>query len=290
MNKVFLIGNGESRKDFDLSLLKPHGKLFGCNAIYRDHPELIDVLTAVDGGMIHEVYHSGIAQKIPCYFRAWTKVPEMLYDSIVLGMATIQDLKDIEEFDLIKTNEKNESVEFVTHGSTIAGVVTILKNAKGAYPNADRERIKKKVHNAHVYVSWIKQPDKSYDIRECEPDGVDDGWACGPTTGYIASKLEKPDEIYMLGHDLVSDTNTVNNMYKSTDNYVASEFEPTPSGNWELQWKRLMELNPKIKFYKVNKELDDKPTNRKIDVFTAQEDINLEYISQAQLLDKMSKW
>ena len=92
----------------------------------------------------------------------------------------------------------------------------------------------------------------------------------------------------MIGHDLVSDTNTVNNVYKSTDNYVASEFEPTPSGNWELQWKRLMELNPKIKFYKVNKELNDSPTNRKIDVFTAQEDINLEYISQAQLLDRLS--
>lgn len=119
-------------------------------------------------------------------------------------------------------------------------------------------------------------------------DGRDDGWACGPTTGYIATKLEKPDEVYMIGHDLVSDTNTVNNIYKSTHNYVASEFEPTPSGNWELQWKRLMELNPKIKFFKVNKELNDSPTNRKIDVFTAQEDINLEYIDQAQLLDRLS--
>ena len=288
MSKVFLIGNGESRKDFDLSLLKPHGKLYGCNAIYRDHADLLDVLTAVDGGMIHEVYHSGIAQKIPCYFREWTKVPAMLYQSIVEGMASIQDLKDVKDFDLVKDNGKGDSIEFVTHGSTINGVVTILKRAKDQ--GGDRERIKKKVHNAHVYVSWIKQPDKSYDIRECEPDGVDNGWACGPTTGYIASKLEKPDEIYMLGHDLVSDTNTVNNIYKSTDNYVASEFEPTPSGNWELQWKRLMELNPKIKFYKVNKELNDSPTNRKIDVFTAQEDINLEYISQAQLLDKMNKW
>ena len=38
----------------------------------------------------------------------------------------------------------------------------------------------------------------------------------------------------------------------------------------------------------VNKELNDSPTNRKIDVFTAQEDINLEYISQAQLLDRLS--
>ena len=94
----------------------------------------------------------------------------------------------------------------------------------------------------------------------------------------------------MIGHDLVSDTNTVNNIYKSTHNYVASEFEPTPSGNWELQWHRLMELNPKTRFIKVNKELNDSPTNSKIDVFTSLEDTNLEYISQAQLLDRMSKW
>ena len=285
-NKVFLIGNGESRKDFDLSLLKPHGKLYGCNAIYRDHPDLIDVLTAVDGGMIHEVYHSGFAQKKPCYFRAWTKVPTMLYQSIVEGMASIQDLKDMKEFDLIKANEQDDSQEFVTHGSTIEGAVTILKKAKEE--GGDRERVKKHIHNSHVYVSWIKEPDQAYDIRDCEEDGRDDGWACGPTTGYIATKLEKPDEVYMIGHDLVSDTNTVNNIYKSTHNYVASEFEPTPSGNWELQWKRLMELNPKIKFFKVNKELNDSPTNRKIDVFTAQEGINLEYIDQAQLLDRLS--
>ena len=106
MNKVFLIGNGESRKDFDLRLLKSHGKLYGCNAIYRDHADLLDVLTAVDGGMIHEVYHSGIAQKIPCYFRAWTKVPTMLYQSIVEGMASIQDLEDMKDFDLIKSMNK----------------------------------------------------------------------------------------------------------------------------------------------------------------------------------------
>ena len=57
MSKVFCIGNGESRKDFDLNVLKGKGKVYGCNAIYRDYPDLIDVLTAVDNGIIHEIYH-----------------------------------------------------------------------------------------------------------------------------------------------------------------------------------------------------------------------------------------
>ena len=33
--KVFCIGNGESRQGFDLEKLRPHGKIYGCNAIYR---------------------------------------------------------------------------------------------------------------------------------------------------------------------------------------------------------------------------------------------------------------
>jgi hypothetical protein len=36
MTKVFCIGNGESRKGFDLESLRKHGTIYGCNAIYRD--------------------------------------------------------------------------------------------------------------------------------------------------------------------------------------------------------------------------------------------------------------
>ncbi len=45
--KIFLIGNGESRKDFDLNLLKEKGLIVGCNAIYRDIKP--DILTCMDG-------------------------------------------------------------------------------------------------------------------------------------------------------------------------------------------------------------------------------------------------
>lgn len=32
----FVIGNGESRKGFDLNLIKNEGQIYGCNALYRD--------------------------------------------------------------------------------------------------------------------------------------------------------------------------------------------------------------------------------------------------------------
>ena len=54
-------------------------------------------MTAVDNGIIHEIYHSGFANKKPCWFRNWTKVPGMMYESVIEGMvgkAELEELKD----------------------------------------------------------------------------------------------------------------------------------------------------------------------------------------------------
>ena len=37
MKRVFCIGNGESRRGVNLDLLRPYGKIYGCNALYRDY-------------------------------------------------------------------------------------------------------------------------------------------------------------------------------------------------------------------------------------------------------------
>ena len=68
---------------FDLEKLRQCLPIYGCNALYRDF--MPDVLTAVDHGIMHEIYHAGVAQKIPCYFRGWTKVPAMTYESMLYG-------------------------------------------------------------------------------------------------------------------------------------------------------------------------------------------------------------
>ena len=81
MNRAFCIGNGESRKGFDLEQLRPHGKIYGCNALYRDFTP--DVLVAVDHGICHEIYNSGYCQKNEAWFRDWTKVPAMHYDMMI---------------------------------------------------------------------------------------------------------------------------------------------------------------------------------------------------------------
>ena len=124
VKRVFCIGNGESRQGFDLDKLKPFGKIYGCNAIYRDY--MPDVLTAVDHGIMHEIYHAGVAQKIPCYFRDWTKVPAMTYESMLYGgMNTLEADEYLEK--VLKSNDRGDSKEYVMHGSNIQGIVNMIK-------------------------------------------------------------------------------------------------------------------------------------------------------------------
>ena len=55
MDTAFVIGNGESRNIFPIDKLKGHGVIYGCNAIYRDHPKLCDHIVAVNPPMYEEL-------------------------------------------------------------------------------------------------------------------------------------------------------------------------------------------------------------------------------------------
>jgi hypothetical protein len=65
MNTAFIIGNGTSRKGFDLTRLKPYGTIFGCNALYRDYPDnsIPDFLVSIDDGIITEIEGSDFPSK-----------------------------------------------------------------------------------------------------------------------------------------------------------------------------------------------------------------------------------
>lgn len=61
MDTAFVIGNGESRNIFPIEQLKGKGVIYGCNAIYRDHPMLCDHIVAVNKDMYEELsqWHNG---------------------------------------------------------------------------------------------------------------------------------------------------------------------------------------------------------------------------------------
>ena len=53
MSRAFIIGNRKSRDGFDLEQLRSHGKIYGCNALYRDFEP--DYLIAIDDEITEEI-------------------------------------------------------------------------------------------------------------------------------------------------------------------------------------------------------------------------------------------
>jgi hypothetical protein len=61
MTTAFVLGNGRSRLAVDLNSLRPHGKIYGCNALYREFSP--DVLVATDPEISEEIQRSGYSLK-----------------------------------------------------------------------------------------------------------------------------------------------------------------------------------------------------------------------------------
>jgi len=81
IDSVFVLGNGLSRKNIDISKLD--GTVIGCNACYRDFTP--DVICATDAGIIGDIIESGYDGQ--CYFthNSWNLLPEEAYNSLVNG-------------------------------------------------------------------------------------------------------------------------------------------------------------------------------------------------------------
>jgi hypothetical protein len=278
MNKIFLIGNGESRKDFNLDLLKPHGKIYGCNALYRQYTP--DVLVSVDHGIMHEIYQSGYCYKNETWFRDWTTVPDHMYESMVYAGLSKIDIEELNKWHIKNENKRTDEKEFVMHGANLSGLVTILKQNK--------DKFQRRISQNVLCVSWVRDDDKANNLMDIMPNNRDLGWAAGPTSGYIAVKKDSPTDVYLLGHDLNSTTGKVNNVYKGTKYYVVPEHGPTPSVNWVTQWKQLFTQNPHINFYKVNTNMKGEDrVNTRIHEWNGIQ--NIHYITYENLLDKHSK-
>jgi hypothetical protein len=57
MTQAFVLGNGVSRRGIDLTILNQYGKIYGCNALYREYTP--DVLVATDRPIATHIQQSG---------------------------------------------------------------------------------------------------------------------------------------------------------------------------------------------------------------------------------------
>ena len=62
---AFVLGNGTSRKSIDLNQLKENGKVYGCNALFREFAP--DFLVAVDTKMILEINKAAYQHSHPVW-------------------------------------------------------------------------------------------------------------------------------------------------------------------------------------------------------------------------------
>jgi hypothetical protein len=278
MKRVFLIGNGESRKGFDLNILKPFGRIYGCNAIYREFTP--DVLVSVDHGIMHEIYHRGYCYKNETWFRDWTRCPDFMYESLIYAGLSKVDIDELKKWHVKNENTRTDEKEFVMHGANLSGIVKIL--------HRDKNKIEEKnINSNQLAISWVKDNDKAKNINDVMPNNIDFGWAAGPTSGYISVVKESPTEVFLIGHDLNTTTGNVNNIYKDTKHYMASYNKQTEFEKWINQLKTIFTNNPDIQFYKVNNSLNPLNTDDKVNVVWQEFNgiKNLQYITY-EALDK----
>jgi len=205
MSNAFVIGNGESRKEYDLNKLKGKGKIYGCNGLYREFTP--DALIAVDSGISHEIYNSGYCQENETYLRGWTRLPSMLYDSVINAGASIsaQEMAVVKENNMINANEKGDCQEFVMHGSNISGAVKIIQK--------DKSITDKNVNHTAVDVSWCTMNSKEQSIDDVMTPR-DWGFGAGATAGAIAiiqnqstvagGELVESLQLFLIGNDLAT--------------------------------------------------------------------------------------
>ena len=171
---MLVIGNGESRKDIDISAFNE--TKVGCNAIVRDF--FVNHLVCVDRRMVEEVLQ-------------------------------------FSSFDKIYTRQ--DWINSYTSNKNVTTVPKLLEDG-------------------------TKRWDEPFQ------------WGSGPYAVLLSAKLCKGPTVRLVGFDLHSATNTVNNLYKDTSNYDPADKNAVDPKYWVHQISKVFEWFPQLHFKIYQKE------------------------------------
>ena len=247
---IFCIGNGESRKDFDLERLRPHGKTYGCNGIYRDFRP--DVLVAMDYNICHEIYRSGYAFENPVYLKAWEKNPASMYDKLFYPETVAKFIGDVE-------NVRDYTDEWTWRGEKKRFFVCWANNVdvmrKFRQEQKDWNEDDFKLHFSRdqegYKITWTKKKDKVMGLGKYRQEKTN----AGVLIAMMAADVDK--KIYLVGYDYHSKTKQVNNLYKGTVGYVGPKAKAVVPHNWLTHTKRLLNKYEYHEFIHVGDEIQD---------------------------------
>ena len=136
---------------------------------------------------------------------------------------------------------------------------------------------------AGLWITWVAAEDKVIKT-ESLPGDTDYGFDSGSLSSLLASVHDEPDEIYLVGMDLFSTQQTVNNVYKGTNCYIHEKGDPIDPTYWIGFHKLIFDKFPHIKYYKVNPSENDE-INRVIEEWNNTP--NLQYITIEEMWDRL---
>ena len=269
--KAVVIGNGESRKWFTEKQYEVDAVTWGCNAIYRD--VLVDNLVAVDYGMQQEIYDSGYCLENPewpeqgcCHFANWSVLPAGgpasagVADMMLMGY-------DIPEAFIHKS--KNRTEHCVISGKDPVTLNERIEAAIQMHPELDMKDLQMKMEkDVGVWITYVNENDIINTID------FPVGWSAGNTALHLACQFGAT-EIYILGFDLSSYDEPLNNLYKGTDNYLPSDARGFNSMNWQNQMQTVFREFKDVKFSWVDAKEEFIQEN------------NLGYLTKADFYDKV---
>ena len=255
-HRALVIGNGESRSWFTPKNYRMSNDVvtWGCNAIYRDG--YVDALVSIDYAMQQEIYDSGYCVENPewppriCYFANWSVVPasvaNMLFpETSFLGFPGPFIHKS-----------KNRTDNCVISGKDPQTLREKIEAAMEMYPHLDMKDLKMKMEkDVGVWITYVG----TNDIVESIDYPV--GWSAGNTALYLASKPSMIKEVYMLGFDLSSYDDPLNNVYKGTKNYLPATAKGFNQVNWYNQMEIVFKAFHHINFFLVDSAVQFEENN-----------------------------
>jgi len=238
---------------------------WGCNAIYRDVPHesyrdvTVDNLVAVDYGMQQEIYDSDYEGK--CWFANWTHLPAEAAEFTFMGF-------DIPEEFVHKSSQRTDYC--VISGKDPSTLYEKIEAAIMMNPEMDMKDLRMKMEkDVGIWITYVNENDSINTID------FPIGWSAGNTALHLACQ-QGATEVYIMGFDLSSYDEPLNNLYKGTDNYLPSDAKGFNSTNWMNQMQAVFREFGDITFCWIDAKEEFIQEN------------NLSYLTKAEFCDTIS--
>jgi hypothetical protein len=260
MSKALVIGNGESRSWYK-PVISSDVITWGCNAIYRDGD--VDNLVAMDYGMQQEIYDSEYQKTHNCWFADWSVLPAEVAEMTLMG------------FDLPPNfihRSKNKTANCVIQGKDPATIQQRIDALSELNANLDMDDLQKKLtKDVGVWITYVDDNDtvKNIDFPR--------GWAAGTTALHLACQ-QGATEVYMLGFDLSSQNELLNNIYKGSNYYLPADAKGFNPQNWVNQLLAVFREFNNTQFYWVDP---------KHNIGSSTDNIEIRYLTKTELCDTL---